>query len=155
MAAVCQERDYMQEKMFIDEKYVGEVGSRITDFMEEIVKIADKHGVDRDELLARVGIVVQNMIEMVTFKDYRVRTEENPQTRMEHIKSMSVEELADKMIETGMDTMIDFCQNFCGECENIPDSECRKCLIKYLNAPVEQKKAIPTEHFTERFNKVV
>lgn len=79
----------------------------------------------------------------------------NTQTRIERIRSMSVEEMADRIMESGIDTMIDFCQNFCGECKNISESECRKCLIKYLNSPERKKVKIPTEHFENRFNTVV
>ena len=84
------------------------------------------------------------------------KVRQEPKTRIEHIRSMSVEELADAILERSeISTAIDFCQNFCGECENIPESECRKCLIQWLNSPVEQKKTIPTKHFNERFNKVI
>lgn len=84
------------------------------------------------------------------------KLKQEPKTRIEHIRSMSVEELADAIMERSeISTVIDFCQKFCGECEHIPESECRKCLIKYLNSPVEQKKIIPTDHFKERFNRVL
>lgn len=84
------------------------------------------------------------------------KVKQEHKTRIEHIRSMSVEELADAILERSeISTAIDLCQNFCGECEYIPESECRKCLIKYLNSPVEQKKTIPTDHFKERFNKVI
>ena len=84
------------------------------------------------------------------------KVKQEPKTRIEHIRSMSVEELADAIMERSeISTAIDFCQNFCGEYENIPESECKKCLIKYLNSPVEQKKTIPTEYFKERFNRVL
>ena len=76
-------------------------------------------------------------------------------TRIEHIRSMSVEELADKILESELSTTIDFCQNFEQCYENVSEDECRKCLIQYLNSPVEQKKTIPTKHFNERFNKVI
>ena len=80
----------------------------------------------------------------------------NAQTRIECIRSMSVEELADAILERSeISTAIDFCQNF-EECwEEINEDECRKCLIRWLNSLVEQKKVIPTEHFTERFNRVL
>lgn len=68
---------------------------------------------------------------------------------------MSVEEMADKIMESGIDTVIDFCQDFSGECEHIPESECRKCLIRWLNSSKEQQKAIPTQHFKERFSRVI
>lgn len=91
-------------------------------------------------------------------KAYRPEEEKDSvntvRTRIECIRSMDVEELADKIKETGIDIMIDFCQDFSGECENIPESECRKCLIKYLNSPEPQKVMIPTEHFEKRFNTV-
>lgn len=79
-----------------------------------------------------------------------------PKTKIENIRSMSVEELADEILKRGeISTVIDFCQNFGDCCETISEEECRKCLINWLNAPVEQKKAIPTEHFETRFNTVV
>lgn len=81
---------------------------------------------------------------------------QKPKTRIDHIRSMSVEEMADAIMERSeISTCLDFCQNFCGECEHIPESECKKCLIKYLNSPVEQQKTIPTEHFKERVNRVL
>lgn len=141
--------------MLIEEKIVGEVKTAISDMLEKIIKVADRHGEDRDELLARVGIVVQNMIDMATFKEYRIASKKAP-TRIENFRSMSVEELADEILKRGeISTVIDFCQNFGDCCETIAEEECRKCLINWLNAPVEQKKAIPTEHFETRFNTVV
>lgn len=84
---------------------------------------------------------------------------ERKQTRIESICSMSVEELAEKIFESEVSTMLDFCQEFskCNELiekgEEIPDEMCKKCLVKWLNS-VEQKKTIPKEHFEERFNRV-
>ena len=86
----------------------------------------------------------------------------NAWTRIECIRSMSVEELADAIMENDeLAVSLDFCQSF-KECKEIigvgdmiSDEKCKKCLIKWLNSPVEQKKTIPTEHFKERFNKVI
>lgn len=84
------------------------------------------------------------------------KLKQEPRTRIEHIRSMSAEGLADVILKRGeISTVIDFCQNFGDCCETISEEECRKCLINWLNAPVEQKKAIPTEHFETRFNTVV
>lgn len=81
---------------------------------------------------------------------------EEPKTRIEHLRSMTAEELADVILKRSeISTAIDFCQNFEQCYESISESECRKCLIKYLNSPVEQKKTIPTEYFKERFNRVI
>lgn len=81
-----------------------------------------------------------------------IEKEKKSQTRYERIRSMSVEEMADKILASEISTAIDFCQDFSAECEKISESECRKCLIQYLNSPVEQKKGIPTQHFENRFN---
>ena len=64
---------------------------------------------------------------------------QEPKTRIEHIRSMSVGELADAILERSeISTAIDYCQNF-EEChEDVPEDECRKCLIQYLNSPVER-----------------
>ena len=123
--------------MLIEEKIVEEVKKAISDMLEKIIKVADRHGEDRDELLARVGIVVQNMIDMANFKEYRI-VSKKALTRIESIRSMSVEELADEILKRGeISTVIDFCQNFGDCCETISEEECRKCLINWLNAPVD------------------
>lgn len=80
---------------------------------------------------------------------------QEPKTRIDYIHSMSVEEMADKILASEISTAIDFCQDYSAECEKISESECRKCLIQYLNSPVEQKKVIPTKHFEKRFNTVM
>lgn len=77
--------------------------------------------------------------ELDAIMDKILDSNQEPKTRIEHIRSMSVEEMADVILESDeISTVINFCQNLCGECENIPESECRECLIKYLNSPVEQ-----------------
>lgn len=78
------------------------------------------------------------------------------ETRISRIRSMSVEELADAILERSeISTAIDFCQNFEQCYKNVPEEKCRECLIKYLNSPVEQKKVIPTDYYMERFTEVV
>lgn len=84
------------------------------------------------------------------------------ETRISRIRSMSVEELADAILKRSeISTTINFCQIF-SECEKIMDKGeeilnemCKKCLIKYLNSPVEQKKVIPTDYYMERFTEVI
>lgn len=85
----------------------------------------------------------------------------NTQTRIERIRSMSVEEMADKILASEISTILDFCQNF-SECENIlangeeiSEEMCKKCLIQWLNYVEQKKTKIPTEHFQERFNRVI
>ena len=89
-----------------------------------------------------------------------IENEKKSQTRIDRIRSMSVEEMADKILASEISTTIDFCQEF-SECqdlnekgEEIPDEMCKKCLVKWLNSPVEQQKVIPTKHFEDRFNTV-
>ena len=77
--------------------------------------------------------------ELDRIMDKILDSNQKPKTRIEHIRSMSVEELADAILERSeISTAIDFCQNFEQCSEDIPESECRECLIKYLNSPVEQ-----------------
>lgn len=84
------------------------------------------------------------------------KVKQEPKTRIEYIRSMSVEELADAILERSeISTAIDFCQNFEQCYKNVPEEKCRECLIKYLNSPVEQKKVIPTDYYMERFTEVV
>ena len=84
------------------------------------------------------------------------KVKQEPKTRIERIRSMSAEELADAILEKSeISTAIDFCQCFEQCYEDIQESECKKCLIKYLNSPEQQKAKIPTEHFHERFSKVI
>ena len=84
------------------------------------------------------------------------KLKQEPKTRIEHIRSMSVEELADVILDREeISTAIDFCKNLEQCREDVPEGECRKCLIKWLNSSEEISKKIPVEHFTERFNRVM
>lgn len=72
-------------------------------------------------------------------------TEQNQQTRYERIRSMSVEELADKILASDICSNIDFCQEF-PNCQNlmekgeeILDEMCKKCLIQWLNSPEKKE----------------
>lgn len=65
------------------------------------------------------------MMQVASYEDYVCKKPEVC-TRIECIRSMSVEEMADKILALEISTTLDFCQNFCGECENIPESECKK-----------------------------
>lgn len=147
-----------KEKRLIQEKIVDDIKIVVVDMLEAVVKIADKYGEDRDELLDRVGIVVQTMAEQVNFKNYMTKdgeVENKSQTRLERIQTMNVEELADEIMRRSeISTAIDFCQKFEEGCETIPESECRECLIKWLNSSEQKVAAIPTEHFQKRFNRV-
>ena len=89
------------------------------------------------------------------FKQDLDNVKQEPKTRIECIRSMSVEEMADAIMKNDIIAMeIDFCQRF-DECfDNVPEEECRKCLIKWLNSP-EQKAKVPTKHFNSRFNTVM
>ena len=106
-------------------------------------------------------IAVSDVITIITrlAEEYNQDLNKNnqePKTRIERIRSMSVEELADAILEKSeMSIAIDFCQGFEKCWEDIQESECKKCLIKYLNSPEQQKAKIPTEHFNERFTKVI
>lgn len=58
--------------------------------------------------------------------------------RIDRIRSMSVHELADMLIENGMDGNIEFCPSS-QECDDYEqehgetsDEMCRECLIKWL-----------------------
>lgn len=63
------------------------------------------------------------------------KVSQEPKTRIEHIRSMSVEELADAILtHDELSTALNFCQNFSECCETILEEECRKCLIKWLNS---------------------
>lgn len=72
-------------------------------------------------------------------------SEKNAQTRIKRIRSMSAEELADKILASNANAEIDFCQNI-SECDDIathggaiPDEMCRKCMVKWLNSPEVQQ----------------
>ena len=117
---------------------------------------------DDDESCVSQGMIVNAWQQLP--KAYRPEEENEKtkvvQTRIECIRSMSVEEMADKILASEISTSIDFCQEF-SECQNlnekgeeIPDEMCKKCLVKWLNSPVEQQKVIPTKHFEDRFNTV-
>lgn len=143
--------------MLMKEQAIEKISPEITKLIESVIKISDQYGMDRDETIENTAWIILEMMDVASYKNYQLQETDinkKPQTRIEYIRSMSVEELADVILKSEISTTIDFCQNFCGECENIPESECRKCLIKYLSSPVEQKKAIPTNYYKERFNRV-
>lgn len=81
------------------------------------------------------------------------KVSQEPKTRIDHIRSMSVEEMADAILDKSIiSAAIDFCHSF-EECwEGVTEDECKKCLIEYLNSPIEQRKAISTQHFEDGFN---
>ena len=144
--------------MLIEGQEIEKISLEITNFIEKVIKVADQFGMDRDETIEKAAWIILEMMEVATYKNYQLEETESskkPQTRIEHIRSMSVEELADKILKSELSEAIDFCQNFEQCREDVLEDECRKCLIRYLNLPMEQKKTIPTEHFNERFNRVI
>ena len=54
--------------------------------------------------------------------------------RIDRIRSMSTEEIADAMFETGIESNICFCtsRDDCEEMDEIPEGMCKQCLINYL-----------------------
>ena len=93
-------------------------------------------------------------------KPYKPEEPKNKaRTRFERFRDMSIEELADMIFNSEWSDSIDFCGNSkeCAEKlddEKIEDDMYKKCLIKWLNT-TEKQKEIPTEHYEERFNKVM
>lgn len=64
--------------------------------------------------------------------------------RIDRVRSMSIYEMADTLIETGMDNCIEFCTST-EECENyteehgeVTDAMCRECLIKWLEGETHE-----------------
>lgn len=62
-------------------------------------------------------------------------------TRADKIRSMTNEELADCILETGIDDYIHFCKNK-KECDDLETEErnigCRECLLKYLEGDYKE-----------------
>ena len=144
--------------MLIEGQVIEKISPEIAKFIKNIIKIADQYGMDRDETIENTAWIILEMMNVASYKDYKLQeaeTSEKTKTRMECLQSMSAEELADKIFETEISTAINFCQNFERCREDIPEGECRKCLIQWLNSPEELSKKIPVEYFTERFNRVV
>ena len=135
MAAVVESEKVEEENnMLIEKTAMDKVIRETIKLGEGIIKIADQYGMNRDETMEYAAWIILDTLKEATFEFYELQEEsKKPQTRIEYIRSMSVEELADVILKSEISTAIDFCQNFCGECENIPESECRKCLIKYLS----------------------
>lgn len=73
----------------------------------------------------------KNMIEIIGTK----------MTRADRIRSMTNEELADFIMETGIDECFHFCKNNV-ECDNLEPAErntrCRQCLLEYLEGEYEE-----------------
>ena len=146
--------------MLLEKQVIDEISLILTNMIEKVIKIADKNGLRRDEVLKGTARVFYGMMEVATYEEYQFKRLEEC-THIEKIRSMSVEELADKILASEVSTMFDFYQNF-SECEKriekgeeLPDEMCKKCLVKWLNSPEEQKKVIPKQHFEDRFNKVL
>ena len=129
----------LEEKIFSAELYNDEFNGQTVDnliCLGDVVEIVNQLAEEYNQDLTKV--------------------KQEPKTRIERIRSMSVEELADAILEKSeISIAIDFCQGFEKCWEDIQESECKKCLIKYLNSPEQQKAKIPTEHFHERFSKVI
>lgn len=62
-------------------------------------------------------------------------------TRADKIRSMTNEELADFVLEKGIDEYFHFCRNG-EECDDLETEErnigCRECLLKYLEGDYEE-----------------
>lgn len=151
-------------KEFI-EKLIGRLEER-KQLHNRVIAYEQKSGTVTEEFQQRKAVeVLDDVIKIVNqlAEEYNQdldKLKQEPKTRIEHIHSMSVEEMADKILASEISTTIDFCQEF-SECqdlnekgEEIPDEMCKKCLVKWLNSPVEQQKVIPTKHFEDRFNTV-
>ncbi len=118
--------------MLIEGRAVEKISPEITKLIESVIRIADQYGMDRDETIESTAWIILEMMEVATYKDYQFEEAENsaePKTRLESIQSMSAEEMADKILESELSTAIDFCQNFEKCREDVPEGECRKCLI--------------------------
>lgn len=129
-------------------EFMDKLIERLSEITEPIKQVGWSRKID----------VVETIINQLA-EEYNLdldKVKQEPKTRIERIRSMSVEELADAILEKSeISIAIDFCQCFEQCLEDVQESECKKCLIKYLNSPEPQKVKIPTEHFYERFTKVI
>lgn len=66
---------------------------------------------------------------------------ETKMTRADKIRNMSNEELADFVMDTGIDDYLEFCKNNEG-CDELKPEErktkCRQCLLEYLEGDYEE-----------------
>lgn len=142
--------------MLIEGQAIEKIAPEITKLIEGVIKIADEYGMDRDETIENTVMIILEMMEVTSYKEYQLqKSDRMSQTRIERIHSMNAEELADVILESEISTVIDFCQNFEQCREDIPESECRKCLIQWLNSSERLQNKIPVEHFKERFSRVI
>lgn len=93
-------------------------------------------------------------------QEKKEEAENRVQTRIEHFRSMSVEEIADVIMASEISTDINFCTDD-EECKEmldrgeIDEKKCKKCLIKWLNSVEEkEEKRIPTDHLLQRFYRI-
>ena len=160
-------KDYRKSADMIEELYEK---SDISGFVKKLIKRLEKEQKSYEAehawnyakgLEYAVSIVNQLAEEYNPSKSSSLnKVSQETKTRIDCICSMSVEEMADKILASAISTTIDFCQEF-SEChdlnekgEEIPDEMCKKCLVKWLNSLVEQQKVIPTKHFEDIFNTV-
>lgn len=136
----------------------SDLAEQIADDLSKVLKEAKSMGCREVKYFHHVPLenleIVINALR--AYNQDSTKKNQESKTRIEHIRTMSVEEMADAILERSeISTAIDFCQNFEQCYENVPEEKCRECLIKYLNSPVEQKKVIPTNYYMERFTEVV
>lgn len=61
----------------MNEQLIRELTEIQTDAMEKVIRLADKHGIDRDELIMRFVTVGFVTAQVGSFKDYKFGGNEN------------------------------------------------------------------------------
>lgn len=109
----------------LTDKEIEDLQNITTDILASVCAMADKHGIDRDSMLAYFANTLTAFAEVASIQNY-----ETNHTRADEIRNMSDEELADTLFDDCLEVMHkDECHADFGMC--------KKCISEWLQSEVK------------------
>lgn len=124
----------MSKKYRLTNEEMNDLCHIIDDSLEKLCEMADKHNIDRNELVNYYANVICGIAEFAN-----IRNCENNHTNADRIRNISDEELAELITDTDFECA-DYCDSFAPGCGLNCDKENKEVALKWLQSESEATK---------------
>lgn len=124
----------MSKKYRPTNEEMNDLDTIVSDTLDKLCKMADRHNIDRNELVNYYANVITGIAEFAN-----IRNCETNHTNADRIRNMSDEELAELITDTDFECA-DYCDSFAPGCGLNCDKENKEVALKWLQSESEATK---------------
>lgn len=124
----------MSKEYNLTNKEMEDLESIVSDTLARLCEMADRHNIDRNELVNYYANVITGIAEFAN-----IRNCETNHTNADRIRNMSDEELAELITDTDFECA-DYCDSFAPGCGLNCDKENKEVALKWLQSESEATK---------------